>query len=268
MDEHAGARFADRLNAFLVDALLFSGGYFLSAMAFVAFLRGQEPQPNYFLLWAVVWAGFFLLYHAYFSSEGRRTLGKRLFGLRVVALDGGEPGAGASAARACGYLVSSLLLNLGFLWALRKDGRAWHDLLAGTRVVEDEPRSPGFRTASSAAAWIMGIGLAAAWVGLVVVGPGLARMRLLANARIGLKSLAHLEEKHHDQTGAYTPDLDRLLSFDPEAREIAPALPLYVNVGSIRLSGGKDSYAVEAEALDDERTRLRLQGPAPALTGR
>jgi uncharacterized RDD family membrane protein YckC len=65
------------------------------------------------------------------------TLGKRLLGLRVVGPDGARPSLARSAARSALAAVSAALLGLGVLLALfTRSGRALHDLLARTWVVE------------------------------------------------------------------------------------------------------------------------------------
>jgi len=65
------------------------------------------------------------------------TLGKRLLGLRVVSRDGLPLSLSRSAARAALAILSFLLLGLGCLLALfTRSGRALHDFLAGTYVVE------------------------------------------------------------------------------------------------------------------------------------
>jgi uncharacterized RDD family membrane protein YckC len=64
-----------------------------------------------------------------------QTLGKMLVGIRVVSTDGEPVAFGAGLLRFAGYLASLLPFGLGFLMAgLRRDKRALHDLLAGTRV--------------------------------------------------------------------------------------------------------------------------------------
>jgi len=68
-----------------------------------------------------------------------RTLGKWATGLRVE-LAGGEPLSFSRAVlrHTVGYLLSLLTLGLGFLVAaFSRDGRALHDLLAGTIVVRE-----------------------------------------------------------------------------------------------------------------------------------
>lgn len=262
MDAPAPARFGDRLNAFVLDASLFACACVLSALAVIASRGGAEAAAGFAAAWAAGWAAAFVLYHAFFGSEGRRTLGKRLFGLAVVDSAGEPPGFGAALGRALGYFASSFLFNAGFLWALRKDGRAWHDLLAGTRVVEENPGGPGFRAASAAASWLLAGAMAAAWFFLVVVAPGMARMQLLAQARVGLKSLAVLEDEHKKATGAYTDDLGVLLGgASPEAAEVKRALRFHLDQETVRLTAREDGYAIEAAAHDDKRTVLRLEGP-------
>ncbi|GAB2665628.1 RDD family protein [Arenimonas aestuarii] len=70
------------------------------------------------------------------ASPWQATPGKRLAGLRVVAVDGSRPGLGRIALRFFAGAPSWLLLHLGHaMAAIRRDGRALHDLLAGTCVV-------------------------------------------------------------------------------------------------------------------------------------
>lgn len=65
------------------------------------------------------------------------TLGKRLLGLVVVGPDGARPSLGRSTARSALAVLSTLLLGLGLLLPFfTRSGRALHDLLARTWVVE------------------------------------------------------------------------------------------------------------------------------------
>ncbi len=75
---------------------------------------------------------YFVLAH----GTGGRTLGKLVFGVRVVGAGGEAIGYPRALARYAGSWVSLLLLGAGYLMvALRGDKRALHDLVAGTRVV-------------------------------------------------------------------------------------------------------------------------------------
>lgn len=80
----------------------------------------------------VFWVGYLLL----FWTVSGRTPGKAVLGLRVVTRDGHRLSLGRSLLRLVGYVLSTILLYLGFLWvAVDARQRAWHDHLAGTYVV-------------------------------------------------------------------------------------------------------------------------------------
>jgi len=88
----------------------------------------------------LVWA-FTLVFAAAYTTVlharvGGQTVGKMLTGVRVIGIDGGALSIGAAFLRFIGYFVSLGSLGLGFAMAgLRRDRRALHDLLAGSRVV-------------------------------------------------------------------------------------------------------------------------------------
>jgi uncharacterized RDD family membrane protein YckC len=74
-------------------------------------------------------------YFAFFWGMKGATPGKRVVGLTVVAEDGTTPmGMSRASLRVLGYLVSTLLLGMGFLM-IAFGGTALHDRMAGTRVV-------------------------------------------------------------------------------------------------------------------------------------
>jgi uncharacterized RDD family membrane protein YckC len=81
-------------------------------------------------------AGMFGIgYYVYYWGVRGATPGKRAFGLCVQGEDGAQPpGSTRAAVRLFGYVVSGVLLGVGFLMAAR-DGRTLHDRIAGTRVV-------------------------------------------------------------------------------------------------------------------------------------
>lgn len=69
----------------------------------------------------------------------RATFGKKILGIRIVAADGSEAGAGAIIGRELLYVVFSSIsiVNLIFyiMLAVDDDARGWHDHLASTKVV-------------------------------------------------------------------------------------------------------------------------------------
>jgi uncharacterized RDD family membrane protein YckC len=139
-----------RLGAALLDGILmlaimvpamFLGGYLTAA-----FEAGQRNQQVPFLLtlaWSAVGFAVFVAVQGYPLSQSGQTWGKKLLGIRIVALDGSKPPLTALLLRR--YLtvqavnlvpVLGGIVNLvNVLLIFRQDRRCGHDLVAGTRVV-------------------------------------------------------------------------------------------------------------------------------------
>jgi uncharacterized RDD family membrane protein YckC len=95
----------------------------------------------------LVWA-FTLLFAAAYTTilhagAAGQTVGKMLVGVAVTSAEGGALSGGAAFLRFLGYFASLVPLGLGFFMAgLRRDKRALHDMLAGSRVVRAAARVP------------------------------------------------------------------------------------------------------------------------------
>jgi uncharacterized RDD family membrane protein YckC len=76
------------------------------------------------------------LYFFVLTALFGRTAGKQLMGLRVVRNDGANLSVFRSLVRVFAYYISLVPLGAGFAWVI-VDGqrRAWHDHIAGSRVV-------------------------------------------------------------------------------------------------------------------------------------
>lgn len=96
--------------------------------------------------WSLVinWLLPFVVTVAFWSTFGA-TPGKMLMSLTVVDDVTGRPAAlGRCVLRWFAYLLSVLPLGLGFLWVMVDSGKlAWHDRLAGTRVVRRRRAAAG-----------------------------------------------------------------------------------------------------------------------------
>jgi len=69
-------------------------------------------------------------------AASARPPGKCCGGLKVVRVNGEPLGFARALLRWAGYLPSSLVFGLGFLWiAWDRNKQAWHDKIAGTRVI-------------------------------------------------------------------------------------------------------------------------------------
>jgi len=77
-----------------------------------------------------------IVYFTYFHGSVGQTPGKMLCGIKVVRTDGEPLGYGRAFLRWVGYLPSSLIFGLGFLWITwDRNKQAWHDKIAGTQVI-------------------------------------------------------------------------------------------------------------------------------------
>jgi uncharacterized RDD family membrane protein YckC len=82
--------------------------------------------------------GFFLMlsYFTFFHGTWGQTIGKMIFGLRVVGAAGQSLSYSRAFIRALGYFLSALPFFLGFFWvALTPSKRSWHDALTDTLVI-------------------------------------------------------------------------------------------------------------------------------------
>ena len=90
--------------------------------------QAAKGPPFFTILW--------VLYGTFFLTYWGATPGKRVFRLRVAAAGEGQALDWRAAFTRTLFTVVSAFCLLGFIWALYdKEGRTWHDLVAGTRVL-------------------------------------------------------------------------------------------------------------------------------------
>jgi uncharacterized RDD family membrane protein YckC len=136
MSETAPAGFWIRAIAFVLDVIVM---FFVQASysAVASVLFGADPETSLAVsstvsLFTLVFAA---LYTTVLHASTGQTLGKFVARIRVVALDGEPPEAGAAFLRWLAYALSFATFGFGFLMAgLRTDKRALHDMIASTRV--------------------------------------------------------------------------------------------------------------------------------------
>jgi uncharacterized RDD family membrane protein YckC len=139
------AGFGERAAAVLIDLGLLTAlhlAYFI-VLAILIF-KAVPLDLQTLLAITMTYALFFLvmpffLVMSYFTvlhAWGGQTVGKIIMGIKVVGADTNSLPAGRAFLRTTGYFVSALPLGAGFLWTvLDREGRSWHDRLAGTKVV-------------------------------------------------------------------------------------------------------------------------------------
>jgi uncharacterized RDD family membrane protein YckC len=96
----------------------------------------NEPEPSQSFQWVAGLVQTAVLIGFWLSAQS--TPGKMLFKAKIVdAETGAKPSGKQFALRYLGYIVGSLALGLGFLWAaFDKRNQGWHDKMAGTVVVK------------------------------------------------------------------------------------------------------------------------------------
>jgi uncharacterized RDD family membrane protein YckC len=80
-----------------------------------------------------------LAYFSFFHGAWGQTIGKMIFGLRVVQVNGQSVTFLRALARTIAYAFSAAPFFLGFFWAgFTRSKRSWHDRLTGTMVVREQ----------------------------------------------------------------------------------------------------------------------------------
>ncbi len=131
-----------RIAAFIVDILIVSVIAFLSIAAGLYSLNGLKIEslglerviiPLYLALFFLA-STYFVFLHGY----GGKTVGKMIFGIKLINGHGEGIGFWDAFVRWIGYFVSGGFLFIGFLWSLfDAECQTWHDKIAGTYVVKD-----------------------------------------------------------------------------------------------------------------------------------
>jgi uncharacterized RDD family membrane protein YckC len=115
----------------VVDALLM-------AALFAGLVAASVAVPSLALAFRLLAVAFpFLLYFVILESYYQATLGKMLFGLRVVTLDGGKPDVLAHAVRGMSRLPEALMLMIPYLVVIPFSQRKqrFGDVITETLVV-------------------------------------------------------------------------------------------------------------------------------------
>ena len=126
----------------IIDGLVVFGiALALSLVLWMMFYASNKSptaeEENTFTGFVALFAYAAAFVYFWVSNSNGRSVGKLALGLRVERKDNGEaPGPARGLLRTFGYLVSTIPLALGFLWAAwDEDRQAWHDKMAGTVVV-------------------------------------------------------------------------------------------------------------------------------------
>ena len=248
----------ERVLALSLDALLFIAGCRLSfPLAFPGYPLDIRPAM---LGWPYLWAALFVFYQAFFSCEGRVSLGKRLLGLRV--LRDGEPLSLSQAAIRSALYPASSVLGLGFAWALfNKPRQCWHDLAVGSVVVRERAMSRGRRRSVNAAAALCLSVLAGSWAWENVYVPRYRSLMGVAYAQTGLREMAQLQKSYRRKNGRYATSLFALAEVSLEPRGFLTSMARLLEVESgVRFENTAEGFVIAARARDGRGTVVRIAG--------
>lgn len=151
-----GAFGVDAVLAGLVGALADAGGESIATAQGAPVWMGP--------LWGVLSLAIGAAYWVWPYSTDGQTVGKKLLGIRVVAIDGSRLNWRKGIFRYLGAFVSAFAFLLGYLWCIWDPHKqAWHDKVAGTCVVRDPGRPRAVRLLDPQAArrrqrrWLVGV---------------------------------------------------------------------------------------------------------------
>ena len=120
--ESAPAGFWIRFVAIILDGILVGGVTFGLAMVGAPAILGF-----------VIGLGYYIYFP---SSDMMATPGKAVLGLKITDNDGNQITGGTAIVRYLGYIISAIVLYIGFLMVGFSDKkRGLHDMIAGTLVV-------------------------------------------------------------------------------------------------------------------------------------
>jgi uncharacterized RDD family membrane protein YckC len=192
--------FGHRLAAFLLDAVIV--GFFSLVLGVIVGIAGflvQWLTPGYVehLERLIVICGiiFSLVYYIVAWSRSGQTIAKTTLGIKVVGPDGQPPSGGQAVLRYVGYLVSAVVVSLGFIWILfDRKRQGWHDKIAKTYVVYFDEEFSDINAVKLVPAdsnpsklWI------ALWIILVIAAPlGMVGTLLIVGPYIGALLLSIL----------------------------------------------------------------------------
>ena len=127
------AGFWIRLVASIIDGVILLVAYFI-----ILFVLGAIGV-DYFTMFTFASTLSFIFalgYHIFFpSSNMMGTPGKALLGLKITDESGNKIGVGKAILRYIGYIISALVLYIGFIIVgFTENKRGLHDMVASTRV--------------------------------------------------------------------------------------------------------------------------------------
>jgi len=252
------AGFNERFLAYLIDTLPFVFlNYYTLTLAikngFITYSSSIETK------WKIIWSIIFIIYETIFTSGGRRTIGKKILGIKVISKDGNNLSLSKAFIRAIGYFISSFTFNIGYLLALTNSKRiSLHDFLASSLVVKTKEKSAFVEGVILTLSWGLMAFFIANWANRTILKPTPLEQKQINEARRTLAKLAKLEEIHYRKYGFYTNDLKKLAELTGNINAVRYELSKTLEKGSLEIASNGKSFIISAKAKNWRKTRIQI----------
>jgi len=252
------AGFNERFLAYLIDTLPFVFlNYYTLTLAikngFITYSSSIETK------WKIIWSIIFIIYETIFTSGGRRTIGKKILGLKVISKDGNNLSLSKAFIRAIGYFISSFTFNIGYLLALTNSKRiSLHDFLASSLVVKTKEKSAFVDGLILTLSWGLMAFFIANWANRTILKPTPLEQKQINEARRTLAKLAKLEEIHYRKYGFYTNDLKKLAELTGNINAVRYELAKTLEKGSLEIASNGKSFIISGKAKNWRKTRIQV----------
>ncbi|MBN2688754.1 MAG: RDD family protein [Deltaproteobacteria bacterium] len=126
----------DKCILFVISILLMASGSFITGASIPLDPDEIAAAGPIFMAYYGTMIVLNIVYFTYFHGATGQTPGKMALGLKVIQQTGAPMTFGVAFLRSIGYIISGLILDLGFAW-IAFDGRkrGWHDMIASTYVI-------------------------------------------------------------------------------------------------------------------------------------
>lgn len=252
------AGFNERFLAYLIDTLpfvLLTYTTFTFAVKYNYIVFTQKNET----VWKLLWIALFILYEIIFTSGNRRTLGKKIMGIRVLKKDGSYPTVFSAFFRVTGYFISSFILNLGYIMAaFTPNKRALHDYMAGTIVVRTKSKTSAQETLILILSWAFIAFFVGSWINRTVIKISPYEKKQIEAARRTVNKIARLEEIHYRKYGFYTNDIRRLAALTGNVKAVRYEISKTLAPDSLSIASDGKVYIIKARAKNWRKTKVEI----------
>lgn len=254
------AGFNERFLAYLIDTLPF---VFLHSLTLTLAIKNNYIIYNTSIerTWKIIWIVLFIIYEIIFTSGGRRTVGKKIMGIKVVDKNAKDLNLIKALIRVIGYFISAYTLNLGYIIAAFNSQRiTLHDFMASTRVIRTKEKSDFLQGLILVISWSLMAFFVANWANRTILRITPSEQKQINEAKRTLMKLSQLEEIHYRKFGFYTNDLKRLAQLTGNIKAVRYEISKTIAEGSLELASNGKMYVITAKAKNWRKTQVEVSG--------